>query len=178
MKEKTFMADCPICSKPQEFVGIKNKKEVYLCGSECRVKFNERQLKLQRKNTVLPKWLFNKGVIDNFPNIHFRESDKKVLIHMKKRLKNAPKKEREDLKFTIKHLEDVLKFPNSMYRAEDVEKALRDILNKYELVDKSRIIRTRPQDIGKKRYTCESCNKNYWDRTKPEQCSKCKSKRI
>ena len=130
MKEKTFMADCPICSKPQEFVGIKNKKEVYLCGSECRVKFNERQLKLQRKNTVLPKWLFNKGVIDNFPNILFRESDKEALIHMKKRLRNVPKKEKEVLKITIKHLEDVLKYPNSMYRAEDVEKVFKEVLRR------------------------------------------------
>ena len=134
MKEPTFKANCVICGKEQTYIGKKSEKrrgEVYLCSKECSIKFNEQQLKLQRKNTVLPTWLLNKGVIDNFPNIHFRNFDKRVLMHMKKNLKKIKsKKEKEVLKVTIKHLEDVLKSPNTMYMADDVEKAFREAFKK------------------------------------------------
>lgn len=134
MKEKTFKVNCVICGKPQEYVGRKaklSKEDICLCSRECSLKYAEKELKLQRKNSVLPEWLFKKGVIDYFPNIHFRNYEKVALSFRKKDLKKIKsKKEKEVALLGIRYQEEVLKQPNTYYLAKDVERAFKEAHSK------------------------------------------------
>lgn len=134
MKEPTFKANCVICGKEQTYIGKKSKSredDVCLCSKECSLKYAEKRLELQKKNSLLPDWLFNKGVIDWFPNIHFRNYETRALNYMKRHLKKIKsKKEKEVALLTINYAEEVLKQPNMYYLADDVEKAFKEVIKK------------------------------------------------
>lgn len=134
MKGPTFKANCVICGKEQTYMGKKSEKrkgEVYLCSKECSLRYAEKRLELQKKNSVLPDWLFDKGVIDWFPNIHLRNSEIKMLNHMKRDLKKIKlKKDKKVTMLTMNYTKEVLKQPNMYYLADDVEKAFKEVIEK------------------------------------------------
>ena len=75
--------------------------------------------------------------------------------------------------------QELKEFRPQWFSVEDVEEFFGQILDKYELIEKGRmILRPRPQDIGKEHYHCEKCNKIWWTKKKPKKCSKCGNKII
>ena len=69
-------------------------------------------------------------------------------------------------------------FKPEWFSVEDVEEFYRIILDKYELIDKEKVLRPDPKDIGKKHFLCNRCDMKWWTKKKPKRCSKCGSKEI
>lgn len=131
MKEKIYTYRCIICNNKVEYGWRLSKGNICLCGKECWLKHQKQLWALQRKNSILPKWLLQKGVIDYFPNIYFRGYEHSSLQYTKKRLKTLKsKKKRKEYLSWKKRLEGILGMPNSMYLEKDVEKAFAELLDK------------------------------------------------
>lgn len=146
------------------------------------------------KKSVLPKWLLKKGIgcipwdiyegkeylksrlmeaekENNYLKFLFQQAKDKFDKNLYRRFyKEFGWKSRSNQRDITELKKQIKEFNIRYFVADDVEKIFRDILDKYELVDKSRIIHPRPQDIGKKRYYCVKCNRRFWTKKKPKKC--------
>lgn len=119
------------------------------------------EITIDEKKSVLPKELLEKGIMNQ---CDFLRSRKDIEEEIEREIKSANRKNRSkegrkcDLYIARHSKEDLKKFRIEYFKASDVEKFFRELLSKYELVEKDRIIRPRPQDTGKKHFVCEKCN--------------------
>jgi len=164
---------------------------------------DEEERYLDPKKSVLPKWLLDKGVTchhwDWYEDIgsikkRLKKEEKMYETFLEFRKNVSKKLNKKEVRFfskefgwkfrsfkdEIKELRDSIKRYGIIYfHAADVEKLFRELVNKYELTEKNKIIRPRPQDIGKKRYICVSCGRSFYTRKKPKKCyGRCTSRKF
>lgn len=76
----------------------------------------------------------------------------------------------------IRAKDDLKQFKADWFAVDDVKEFFK---NYHSMIEKDSLVLTvRPQDRGKKRFECDNCGKQWYVKTKPKQCNKCKSKNI
>jgi len=134
-------------------------------------------MKTTKPRCALPKWFMEKAYDDNH-GITNQKKDYVCMIEIytksAKRKNIRPETRKMNLSFAKLEKRRLKEFEPVWFSVEDVKEFFRQILDKYELIEKGRmILRPRPQDIGKKHYHCKKCHNTWWTKKKPKKCGKC-----